>query len=173
VTFVWFNADADAMCVGPHCGNPTCTPGRGAGVKSAGAPRDCAGGKYLIETPNRHRKYTTMTNQEEVSHEEIAAKLSRVLGEQIPASFVARTEEVCGKPFADLTRQDLSRLTMLTQLDLIEAENDQAQIEGELKRLNDDADFCLVCSHAPVRTFGLCDSCLGVARTLMDPRWDR
>jgi hypothetical protein len=114
-----------------------------------------------------------MTNQEEMSHEEIAAKLSRVLGEQIPASVVARTEEVCGKPFAELTRQDVSRLIMLTPLDLIEAENDQAQIEGEFKRLNDDADFCLVCLHPPAHTFGLCDSCLAVAHSLMDPHWDR
>ena len=31
------------------------------------------------------------------------------------------------------TRQDVSRLIMLTPLDLIEAENDQAQIEGEFE----------------------------------------
>jgi len=114
-----------------------------------------------------------MTNQEQMSHEEIAAKLSRVLGEQIPASFVARTEEVCGKPFAELTRQDLSHLSMLTQLDSIEAENDQAQIEGELKRPNDDADCCLVCWHPHAYVSGLCDSCLAVAHSLIDPRWDR
>jgi hypothetical protein len=104
-----------------------------------------------------------VTNQEQMSHEAIAAKLSRVLREQIPASFVARTEEVCGKPFAELTRQDLSHLSMLTQLDSIEAENDQAQIEGELKRPNDDADCCLVCWHPHAHVFGLCDSCLAVA----------
>jgi len=90
-----------------------------------------------------------MTNQEEASHAEIAAKLSRFLDEQIPASFVTRSEEVCGKPFAELTREDLSRLTMLTQFDSIEAESDQAQIEGELKRLNDDANFAeFVCTFS-------------------------
>ena len=114
-----------------------------------------------------------MTNQEEASHAEIAAKLSRFLDEQIPASFVTRSEEVCGKSFAELTREDLSRLTILTQLDSIEAVNDQAQIEDELKRLNDDANFCRVCLHAPARTFGLCDSCLAVAHSLIDPRWYR
>ena len=141
---------------------------REIGCRAAGLRR-----RPIPHRNTHHRKDTTVTNQEEMSHEEIAAKLSRVLDEQIPASFVARTEEVCGKPFAELTRQDLSRLIVLTQLDLIEAENDQAQIEGELKRLNDEADFCLVCLHAPARTFGLCDSCLAVAHSLMDPRWDR
>src|SRR5215475_1641651 len=114
-----------------------------------------------------------MTNQEEMSHEEIAAKLSRFLDEQIPASFVARTEEVCGKPFAELTRQDLSRFTLLIQLDLIADENNEDQIAGALKRPNDDPDFCRVCWHAPARTFGLCDSCLAVAHSLIGPHWDR
>jgi hypothetical protein len=113
-----------------------------------------------------------MTNQEAMSHEQIAAKLSCVLRERIPASFVVRAEEVCGKPFAELTRRDLGRLTILNQLHLIEAENDQAQIEGGSERLKGDADVCLVCLRPPARTFGLCDSCLAVAGSLMEPHWD-
>ena len=38
VTFVWFNDDPDDVGV-PRTWEPYCTPGRGACVKSAGAPR--------------------------------------------------------------------------------------------------------------------------------------
>lgn len=50
-----------------------------------------------------------------MTHEEIAAKLTQVLGIHIDSEFVARTERLSGKPILEMTLDEWERTAQLNR----------------------------------------------------------
>lgn len=59
-----------------------------------------------------------------MNHEQIAAKLSELLGREVDAAFIARAERLSGKPILDMTIEDWDRTAELNAIELAEAERE-------------------------------------------------